>query len=100
MTGKGKWPAAPELLANLFDERLVGAACVGRANLFDDHRHGEDEQQTADRHAEAARICGRCPVRDQCDTAAAELDRAASGVWAGRVRNAGRPIGRPPRVAS
>lgn len=95
---KSKWPAAVEWLATLFDERLVGAACVGRPELFDDHRSGESDRQATARHEVAARICRRCPVLVQCDAAAAELDGAASGVWAGVVRNPALPVGRPKRA--
>lgn len=100
MTGKAKWPAAVEWLPGLFDERLVGAACVGHAELFDDHRSGESEQQATARHEIAARICRRCPVLAQCGTAAAELGSSASGIWAGEVRNTGQPARRRRRAAS
>ncbi|MBF6286914.1 WhiB family transcriptional regulator [Nocardia cyriacigeorgica] len=100
MTGKSKWPAAVEWLATLFDERLVGAACVGRPELFDDHRSGESDRQATARHEVAARICRRCPVREQCDAAAAELGSSASGIWAGEARNAGQPVGRPRKATA
>lgn len=97
---KSKWPAAVAWLAALFDERLVGAACVGRPELFDDHRAGESERQAAARHEVAAQICRRCPVLAQCDAAAVELGSSASGVWAGVVRNAGQPVGRPRKASA
>jgi WhiB family transcriptional regulator, redox-sensing transcriptional regulator len=77
--------AAPSLRA-LVDPRLSGAACVGKAPLFDDrldlgdHESESDEERDA-RHREARKICRCCPVRPPCGTAAGEHESA--GIWAG-----------------
>lgn len=98
---KRLWPASPEWLTSLFDPRLVGAACVGQPELFDDFRDGETFDQADARHRDALMICGRCPVRPRCATAADELGGKARGVWGGTVRNmagrAGRPRKKDPR---
>lgn len=90
-----------ELAAELADERLVGAACAGRPELFDDFRDGETFDHADARHRDALMICARCPVRPRCATAADELGRKARGVWGGTVRNttgrAGRPRKKDPR---
>ncbi|MHD0278842.1 WhiB family transcriptional regulator [Rhodococcus aetherivorans] len=82
----GRWPLITDRLATLVDPRLTGAACAGRAPLFDEHIDGELE---LDRHArlDAARhICHGCRVQSACRAAALEQDHPA-GVWAGRLRN-------------
>ncbi|WKX00715.1 WhiB family transcriptional regulator [Rhodococcus aetherivorans] len=85
-TKPGRWPLIGDALTALVDPRLTGAACAGRAPLFDEHIDGELE---LDRHArlDAARhICHGCPVQSACRVAALEQHHPA-GVWAGRLRN-------------
>lgn len=87
----------PPLLASWVDGRLVGAACVGRHELFDDDLDGarEDTSARATRHTAAAAICTTCPVLGACRVVADEAGDQARGVWAGTVRNPSRPVGRP-----
>lgn len=90
-----RFPAIAALAAQLADERLTDAACAGLAPLFDaDTAPGESDPDRDARHADAVAVCGRCPVRGQCATAAAELGALARGVWAGQV-HADRRRGRP-----
>ncbi|WP_036534845.1 WhiB family transcriptional regulator [Nocardia cyriacigeorgica] len=89
------WPKVRELAADLADERLVGAACVGRAPLFDAEVPGEDDDDRRYRLDAAARICESCPVLAECSGVARELGRLAVGVWAGRGRQLPAPVGRP-----
>ncbi|MGV0154955.1 WhiB family transcriptional regulator [Rhodococcus sp. GB-02] len=72
----------------LVDPRLHGAACKGKAPLFDDRLDREDhdaepEKERAERHHQARRICLTCPVRSACELAA--KDHEASGMWNGRL---------------
>lgn len=82
----------PALLAAMVDARLVGAACVGRHELFDaeldDVRESATQRDT--RHAAAVALCDTCPVRDNCRTVADEAGRQVHGVWAGTLRNPSR----------
>ena len=89
------WPKLSVLAADLVDERLVDAACAGRAPLFDAEVPGEDDDDRRQRLEAAARICQSCPVLAECNGVARELGRAAAGVWAGRARNLPAPVGRP-----
>lgn len=90
------WPAIRELAAELADDRLDGAACTGRAPLFDtDAAPDEDDDDRAYRLGSAARICRSCQVLAACDTIARELGGRAVGVWAGRSRGVPRTSGRP-----
>lgn len=95
------FPAIAALAADLADERLAGAACAGLAPMFDtDSVRDETDAERDARHAAAADICARCPVRDQCRTAAAELGSSAIGVWAAELRNQSRGRGRPPKATA
>ncbi|WP_278262729.1 WhiB family transcriptional regulator [Nocardia sp. AG03] len=89
------WPKVRALVADLADERLIGAACTGRAPLFDAEVPDEDDDDRRYRLEAAARICRSCPVLVECNGVARELGRAAAGVWAGRARNLPAPVGRP-----
>ncbi|WP_167659969.1 WhiB family transcriptional regulator [Nocardia mangyaensis] len=89
------WPTIRELAAELADDRLDGAACTGRASLFDAEVDGEDDTDRAYRLDAAARICHDCPVLVACNITARELGGQAVGVWAGRARGVPRPHGRP-----
>ncbi|GGL09706.1 WhiB family transcriptional regulator [Nocardia jinanensis] len=90
-----EWAIRDHPFAELIDQRLTGAACAGRAPLFDtDPVPGETDAAREARYAPALKICRRCPVQDQCATAAAELGGQALGVWAGIVHappSRGRP---------
>ncbi|MFE7719586.1 WhiB family transcriptional regulator [Nocardia rhizosphaerihabitans] len=93
----GQWPKIRDAVVGLVDERLEGAACVGRAPLFDtDPAVDEDDDATAYRLNAAARICRSCPVLSACDAVADEQGRGVLGVWAGRARGTPR---RPDRSA-
>ncbi|NKY57226.1 WhiB family transcriptional regulator [Nocardia flavorosea] len=89
------FPAVVQLAARLADDRLIGAECIGLARLFDPRGQHEDDRAFAYRTAAAGKVCNRCPVRRPCATVAAELDRTAVGIWAGEVRDAPKPRGRP-----
>lgn len=93
----GGFPAVVALAATLADDRLIGAACIGLAQMFDPRRKGEDDEGYAYRLTAAEKVCTRCRVRSACDVVAGELGRTAIGVWAGQVRNGERPRGRPRR---
>lgn len=95
---RGGWPAIAALATELADDRLTGAACAGRAPLFDAEVPGEDDDDAAYRLAAAARVCRGCPVRDPCRTVAGELGGQAVGVWAARTSGRSRPRGRPPKT--
>lgn len=91
---RGRQPSIPELIEALVDPRLSGAACAGRAPMFDDEIPGEIEAEQSRRLSAAAAVCIRCPVRSACRTAASELDHLA-GVWAGNLTHPSRLVGRP-----
>ncbi|WP_238586393.1 WhiB family transcriptional regulator [Rhodococcus rhodochrous] len=61
--------------------------------MFDDDIPGESEAEQSRRLAAASAVCIRCPVRGPCRTAAGELGHPV-GVWAGRLTNPSRPVGR------
>ncbi|WP_432793978.1 WhiB family transcriptional regulator [Rhodococcus ruber] len=85
-TKPGRWPLIGDALTALVDPRLTGAACTGRAPLFDAELEEESAENRSSRLAAAARICSGCPVLSACRTAAREQDHPA-GMWAGRLRN-------------
>jgi WhiB family redox-sensing transcriptional regulator len=66
---------------------VPGAACAGRQPLWDDHIHGEPDDQREARHHRARAICSRCPALENCRSAAAVLDRFATGIWAGELHD-------------
>ncbi|NMD58968.1 UNVERIFIED_ORG: transcription factor WhiB [Nocardia globerula] len=80
---KKKLPPASELQA-LFDPRLVGAACVGHHDLFDEHLEDECVADRLTRHSQAVAICRRCPVIAACREVALEHLDHISGIWAGQ----------------
>lgn len=71
-------------LQNLFDPRLVGAACVGHHELFDHEADGESATDRLTRHAQAITICRRCPVSTACREVALEHLEHITGIWAGQ----------------
>lgn len=87
-----RWPKTVTLLAALVDPRLEGAACAGRAPWFDEFVDGETTTARTARLDAARTICGTCPVRIACATAATE--HQSTGIWAGQLRN---PTGTPGR---
>ena len=92
---KSRLPQIPDRLAALVDPRLTGAACAGRAPMFDDELFGETAENRSARLAHAANLCRGCPVRSACRTAAREQDHP-TGIWAGtdftvNRKNPGRP---------
>ncbi len=60
----------------------LAAACRDVDTSLFFHPFGERGQAHDDREAEAKRICGGCPVRDQCLSHALEV-REPYGVWGG-----------------
>ncbi|WP_080793157.1 WhiB family transcriptional regulator [Corynebacterium pacaense] len=81
MTG---FPKPPPELAALCDPRLDGAACAGKAPLFDARGKHESLLDADYRHDRAKAICRRCPVVAACRQALLELPQAErSGIWAG-----------------
>ncbi|MDZ7917590.1 MAG: WhiB family transcriptional regulator [Rhodococcus sp. (in: high G+C Gram-positive bacteria)] len=78
---RGQFPRILLPLLALADPTLSGAACAGRAPLFDDEIVGETAERREARHRIATSICGRCPVQPQCRAAAG--DHHALGIWAG-----------------
>lgn len=83
------------VLEGIYDERLRGAACVGRHELFDAELDREPAQARSRRHRAAQAICARCPVIGACRQVANEHHESIAGVWAGEVRNAAGKPGRP-----
>lgn len=78
-------PPLTRLAERLGAADLDGAACAGRAPLFDADLDREPVRARSARHARAVAICRTCPVRARCADAVAELPRLhRSGVWAGR----------------
>ncbi|MFC9549835.1 WhiB family transcriptional regulator [Rhodococcus sp. NPDC056960] len=78
----GSPPKSPQLIVGLVDARLEGAACRGRAPLFDDRVDGETDQDRILRHRYAVNICSHCPVIRACQAAAD--DHHSEGIWSGR----------------
>lgn len=89
------FPSISRLAADLSDERLTGAECVGLARLFDPRGQSEPDAAFAYRTDTAGKVCARCTVRGACATVAGELGAAAVGIWAGQVRSAPKRVGRP-----
>jgi len=78
--------AADELLAALAsDVGLDGAACAGRAPLFDLDVDGAPSAERDDRHETAQRICRTCSVLNACRSTIATLPPRTDGVWAGQL---------------
>lgn len=65
---------------------LTGAACTGRAPLFDEQDPWETPEAYTARMDTARAVCRTCPVREKCAAVAAGLtDHQRAGVWAGDV---------------
>lgn len=64
---------------------LTDALCAGHWPWWDDHIDGESDEDRAERHAAAVRVCSRCPVIEPCRRWGARYPRARYGVWAGKV---------------
>lgn len=72
-------------LNRLLGPGLPGAACHGRAPLFDAEVNGETPAQRRARQAVAASVCAGCPARARCRAITDELPRRLrGGVWSGR----------------
>jgi len=76
-------PALTLLAALAPADGLTGAACAGRAPLFDADIDGESSEQRDDRHERARTICRTCSVLNACMSTIATLPRRTDGVWAG-----------------
>jgi len=79
-------PALTLLAALAPADGLTGAACRGRAPLFDLDVDGETSDERDDRHETAQRICGTCSVLNACRSTIATLPPRTDGVWAGVLR--------------
>ena len=77
----------PSWLAAMAGPRLPsGAACTGRAPLFDVTVPGETTDEQRERLAVAAAVCVECPIRNECSDAVEREVQRPAGVWAGQVR--------------
>lgn len=76
---------ARALAASLLDgPDLTGAACKGRAPLFDEQGPHEPPETYEARLHDAQDLCRSCPVLDRCHAAAEGMDaHLRAGVWAG-----------------
>ncbi len=63
---------------------LAGAACVGRAPLFDLDVDGETGEDREARHGQARGLCGDCRVLEVCRASLDSLPPETAGIWAGR----------------
>lgn len=64
---------------------LEGAACAGKAPLFDARADGEPRMAYLNRYRQAAAICRTCPVLQACNQAAhASPPGQCTGIWAER----------------
>lgn len=74
-------------LASLADPRLDGAACRGKAPLFDPKGPRESSYNFHHRIAEARSYCQACPIRAVCAQLIAETPKTRRhGVWAGHYQ--------------
>lgn len=85
---------AVEPLPAVLGPDLPGAACKGRAPLFDDWREHRTEKGTfrpetaterVERHARAIEICGVCPIRAACLEERLAQPALGAGIWAGQL---------------
>jgi len=75
---------------------LPGAACTGKAPMFDDWIHGEPAEDREARLQEARKVCRGCPVWAGCLARRIEMERGlepVAGVWAGEVLVPGHIVG-------
>lgn len=64
---------------------LEGAACAGKAPLFDARADREPRDLYLRRYRHAASICRTCPVLERCDQAANDAPAGqCTGIWAER----------------
>ncbi|MGD3151940.1 hypothetical protein [Tsukamurella tyrosinosolvens] len=83
--------------------KLAGAACIGRAGLFDPQAPNEHRDDLAYRHRSAAEVCRtECPALAECSVWLDSFEGARagrrgrpSGVLAGRIPQPGPTRGRP-----
>lgn len=77
-----------DMLGELADPRLNGAACVGHHDLYS-AVEGESKQERLDRERTARNVCSWCPVLDQCAEVTDELhpSHRAGMTWAGTTWN-------------
>lgn len=74
-------------LTALVDPRLNGAACTGKAPLFDPKGAHESRDNFRHRIAEARAHCQACPIRDTCAQIIAATPKTnRHGVWAGHYQ--------------
>ncbi len=78
-------PALTLLAALAPVDGLIGAACAGRAPLFDADIDGESSDERDERHETALRICRTCSVLNACMSTIATLPPRTDGVWAGHL---------------
>lgn len=64
---------------------LQGAACAGKAPLFDARAEDEPRASYLRRYRHAASICRACPVLEACDQAVNDsAPGQCTGIWAER----------------
>ncbi len=62
---------------------LAGAACTGRAPMFDADLDGETGEARKARHDRARGLCGDCGVLKVCRASLETLPPETAGIWAG-----------------
>ena len=77
---QGTFSLLAKILENL--PKMSDAACIGRAELFDERGHGESTEAVTERHGRAIALCQRCPELAACRAFAA-TEKAAGMVRAG-----------------
>lgn len=78
-----RWSQLARMWAAELGPALPGAACAGRAPLFDDVLPGETPDARQERHRLAARTCRACPALAVCRDRLPRLPARTSGVYAG-----------------
>ena len=80
-----------DVLAGVIDPRLDGAACAGKAPLFDPREPDESLDAWKTRIDQAALICRRCPIANACAEVAASIPKTRrAGIWSGRNQGGNR----------
>lgn len=100
MTVRNASARLPWSLDYVVGPSLPGAACAGKAPMFDGYIDGEAAADRERRQWEAREVCQTCPVRAGCHARRIELERGpghVEGVWAGEVLVPA-PSGAPCRV--
>ncbi len=83
-------PALALLAALGPTDGLAGAACTGRAPMFDADLDGETGEDREARHDGARGLCGDCRVLEVCRASLDSLPPQMTGIWAGRLLDEGK----------